>query len=116
MYQVSVDNGSSDTSVVEVASPLCLGEGIELAAAVKIESLDTLCGRTVDGGLLCQTSEMPAEWFSSLRSTFETPYQPEMGFVTQIATWNGFFVALDDDGRMRIWKPDGQDISVGKFH
>ena len=59
---------------------------------------------------------MPAEWFSSLRSTFETPYQPEMGFVTQIATWNGFFVALDDDGRMRIWKPDGQDISVGKFH
>ena len=42
MYQVSVDNGSSDTSVVEVAFSL-LGEGIELAAAVKIESLDTLC-------------------------------------------------------------------------
>ena len=82
-----------------------------------LRNYDTLCERTSDGGLLCQVSNIPAEWFSTERSSFdELVHQPELTFVTEIGLLVGYFGALDDDGRLRIWKPNGLVDHIPQFH
>ena len=116
MVPFEVTLASGEVVTEEFESAMCIEQGLELAKKVTLSYYDTLCARTADGGLFCRVSDIPAEWFSTERASFDEPYQPELGYVTDIGVVGDYFMALDDDGRLRIWKPNGLDVSLPQFH